>query len=135
MSRINNIILKLPPDNNALIQEVRMYLMALNPSQSIQTDVQLRGISGKFRQFPIKLNSTLYDAVGTHPASSAAMVKKLYDVTSSPGNSAVQITVVVDDRKDVEQAKSDIQIYSGLAHVNKISALQRQAMGAMPSAH
>ena len=128
-------ILNLPPDNTALVQELELYLLAINPESYIERDIPLRGISGNYRKFPMKLNGVLYDAVGTHPASSASMVKKLYDVTAAPSNMDAKITVVVDDRKDAEQAKSDIQIYSGLAHVDKMSGLQQRAMGAMPRAH
>lgn len=128
-------ILNLPPDNTALVQELELYLLALSPAGYVERDIPLRGISGRYRKFPVKLNGVLYDAVGTHPASSASMVKKLYDVTAAPSNMDAKITVVVDDRKDAEQASSDIQIYSGLAHVDKMSGLQKRAMGAMSVTH
>ncbi len=128
-------ILNLPPDNTALVQELELYLLAINPTGYIEKDIPLRGISGKYRKFPIKLNGTLYDAVGTHPASSASMVKKLYDITAAPSNMDTKITVAVDDRKDADQAKSDIQIYSGLAHIEKMSNLQERAMGVISKAH
>lgn len=122
-----------PPDNSLLIAEAEMYLAALNPNFEIYHDIRVSSISGRGQDFPLRIDDTLYDAVGIHHASSAAMVKKLVDVRGLRDNKSIAITVVVDDRADHERAGADIQLYSQFAHIDKMSALQKRASGVMQS--
>lgn len=117
-------------DTSILTAEAEMYLTALNPQAEVRHNIALTGLSGRVQRFPLALNQTLYDAVGSHPASSAAMVKKLFDVRNIRENKDVQITVVVDDRdtEHEKQSKADIQLFSQLAHVNRFSQLEKDAM-------
>ncbi len=118
-----------PADDALLIAETEMYLHALNPNAHFQHDIGLLGISGKSLTFPIQVDATFYDAVGAHHASSAAKVKKLFDVRSVPDNRDLDITVVVDDRASstAKQTKADIQVLSQLAHVERFMDLQSRA--------
>lgn len=115
-------------DGQLLIAEAEMYLRALNPAADVAHDVNLVGITGRPQTFPLKLDGTYYEAVGTHPVNSAAVVKKIYDVRLVRENKGVPITVVVDDRQNSERAKADIQLFSQLAHVTRLSDLQAKAM-------
>ena len=121
-------------DNRLLIAEAEIYLRALHPTSLYAHDVSLVGISSRPLVFPLKRDDTYYDAVGWHPSSSASMVKKLFDVRSVRENQNIPITVIVEDRVDVDRAKSDIQIFTRLAHINRFSELQAQAMAVMRSA-
>ena len=118
-----------PPDNSLLIAEAEMYLAALNPNSEIYHEFKVSSISGRGQEFPLRIDGTLYDAVGTHHASSASMIKKLVDVRGLRDNKSIPITVVVDDRADRDRASADIQLYSQLAHVDKMSSLQQRAGG------
>ena len=115
-------------DSGLLIAEVEMYLQAINPEATVEHDVELLGISGRRQQFPLRLGGTYYDAVATHHASTAALIKKLVDVRHVRETKDAPITIVVDDRANAERAKADIQIFTQLAHVNRLSNLQAQAM-------
>jgi hypothetical protein len=112
--------------DDMLMAEAEMYLLALNREAAVRRNVPLQGISSNARKFPLALDETLYDAVGTHPASSASMVKKLFDVRSVRENADVPITIIVNDA-DHEKASHDSQMYSQLAHVEKMSKLRAQA--------
>lgn len=115
-------------DGQLLIAEAEMYLRALNPSSSFAHDATLIGITTRQQVFPLKVDATYYEAVGTNPVNSAAVVKKIYDVRLVRENKDVPITVVVEDRQHAERAKADIQLFSQLAHVTRLSDLQARAM-------
>jgi hypothetical protein len=116
--------------DDLLMAEAEMYLLALNPKAVVRRNVSLRGISSETRSFPLSLDATLYDAVGTHPASSASMVKKLFDVRNVRENKDTQITIIVNDI-DHERASHDSQMYSQLAHVERFSKLRSDARQVM----
>lgn len=117
-------------NDDLLMAEAEMYLLALNPKATVRRNVVLRGISSNARTFPLMLNAVHYDAVGTHPASSASMVKKLFDVRSVRDNADVSITIIVNDA-DHEKAGHDSQMYSQLAHVERFSKLRNDARQVM----
>jgi hypothetical protein len=114
-------------DSGLLIQEAELLLRAVYPSANVFHDVELRGISGRKQVFPLRFDSTYYDAVGSHPASSASVVKKLVDVRFVRDNTDTQITVIVEDRVNIDRAKADIQIFTQLAHVLRFSELEARA--------
>jgi hypothetical protein len=115
-------------DANLLISEVEIYLRAIQPDAAISHDGKLKGLSGRVQAFPLRVGATYYDAVGTHPSASAAMVKRLLDVRLSRENQGLPITVVIEDRSDPARAKADTQIYSQLAHVTRLSELREEAL-------
>ena len=117
-------------NDDLLMAEAEMYLLALNKGANVRRNVPLQGISSNIRSFPLALDATYYDAVGTHPASSASMVKKLFDVRSVRENSDVSITIIVNDA-DHDKASHDSQMYSQLAHVEKLSKLRADAQAEM----
>lgn len=114
-------------DDEHLITEVELYLRALHPSSFVVKNAEIVGISGRANKFPLRLDHTYYDAVSSHPASSAAVIKKLFDVRSVPNNRDKAMTVVVDDRGDKKQVREDIQVFSQLAHVDRFLDLQARA--------
>ena len=122
-----------PADDALLIAETEMYLHALNPNAHFQHDVSLLGISGKSLSFPIQVDLTFYDAVGAHHTSSAAKVKKLFDIRSVPENRDLPITIVVDDRASstAKQTKADIQVLSQLGHVERFMDLKSRAQSVL----
>ncbi|RYZ82970.1 MAG: DUF1828 domain-containing protein [Proteobacteria bacterium] len=118
-------------DSNFLISEAELYLSALKPNAKIKHNVATTGISGKQQVFPLQMDLMLYDTVTTKFASSAAMIKKLFDVRSVRENSELEITVVLDDRADAVRSKEDFQIFSQLAHVIKFSELKSKGIAAL----
>ena len=116
-------------DSSLLIEEAELYLRTINPNAAVVHDAELRGISGRRQIFPLKIDSTYYDAVGIHPASSAAVIKKLVDVRYVHENADRQITVIIEDRANADRAKQDVQIFTQLAHVTLFSDLERRALG------
>ena len=115
-------------DGQLLIAEAEMYLRALSPSAAFTHDVNLVGITGRPQTFPLKVDDTYYEATGTHPVNSAAVVKKVYDVRLVRDNKDVPITILVEDRQNTDRAKADIQLLTQLAHVIRLSDLQATAM-------
>lgn len=120
-------------DSRLIIAEAEAYLRTLKPHSNFSHEAGLVGISSRVLMFPLKVDETYFDAMGTHPASSAAAVKKLFDVRSVRENQDAQITVVVEDSRDPERAKSDIQLLTRLAHINRLSDLREQALSKIRS--
>lgn len=115
-------------DTGLLIAEAESYIRILQPNSKFDHDVKLFGISERPVTFPLKVDATYFDAMGPHPASSAAVVKRLFDVRSYRENKDTDITVIVEDRGDVDRVKSDIQIVTQLAHVSRLSHLRASAL-------
>lgn len=118
-------------DENLLMAEAEMYLVALHPGVKAEHNVKVAGISGKMRNFPLSLAGTFYDSVGTHPSASAPMVKKLFDVRSVKANSDLPITVIINDIGHEDAARADTHIYTQLAHVQRFSSLRAEAHAVM----
>jgi hypothetical protein len=114
-------------DAKEIMAEAELYLKATRPSEDVRHDVPMRGVSGREQLFPLAVGDTLYDAVTTHPVSSAAMVKKLLDVRSLPSQSEREIILVMDDGGDEARARQDTSLFSQLAHVERLSALREAA--------
>lgn len=123
-----------PIDNGLLITEAEAYLRALNPRAEVHHDIGLLGISGKTQSFPLQIGAICYDAAGSHPASSSALVKKLFDVRSVPENKDRKLSVVVNDRTGTDkQTRADIQIFSQLAFVDRLTDLESRAKEVLAS--
>lgn len=115
-----------PLDDDAVIVEAEHHLRVLHPQSQFLHDVTLGGISSRALRFPLKVDETYYAGASSHHASSAAVVKKLFDVRAVVANRDVPITVVIED-SDIERTKGDIQIISQLAHVDRLSDLRARA--------
>lgn len=114
-------------DAREILVEAELYLKVTRRGEEIRRDVSMRGVSGREQTFPLAVGDTLYDAVTTHPVSSAAMAKKLLDVRSLPSQAEREIILVLDDAGDEARAKQDTSLFSQLAHVQRLSALREAA--------
>lgn len=117
-----------PVDSGELMAEAEQYLRIIKSAAVFRKDVALRGITGRTLVFPLGVDEALYDAMSTHPVSSAAMTKKLFDARSVRDQADTDIRLVVDDRGDMERVKQDMSLLSQLAHVERMTALRSEAL-------
>jgi Domain of unknown function DUF1828 len=118
-------------DGQPVMEEAELYLRALNPHSQISRNSKLSAVSGTKQNFPLKVDETYFDAMSLHPASTAATVKKLFDVRNVRANLEIQITMIVDDRDDDQRTKGDLNMVSILAHVQSFTALRDSAAKAL----
>ena len=118
-------------DEHPVMDEAELYLRALHPHSMISRNVKLSAVSGSKQNFPLKVDGTYFDSMSLHPASTAATVKKLFDVRNIRANLEVQITMIVDDRDDDQKPKGDLNLVSILAHVQSFTALRDAAAKAL----
>ncbi len=114
-------------DEQPFMEEAEFYLRALHPHALISRNVKLAAVSGAKQNFPLKVDDTYFDSMSLHPASTAATVKKLFDVRNIRANLDVQITMIIDDRDDDQKTKGDLNMVSILAHVQSFTALRASA--------
>jgi hypothetical protein len=114
-------------DEQPVMEEAELYLRALHPHSQISRNAKLSAVSGSKQNFPLKVDDVFFDSMSLHPASTAATVKKLFDVRNVRSNLEVQITMIVDDRQVDQKAKGDLNMVSILAHVQSFTALRDSA--------
>lgn len=114
-------------EEHPVMEEAELYLRALHPHSQISRNAKLSAVSGAKQNFPLKVDDVFFDSMSLHPASTAATVKKLFDVRNVRANLEVQITMIVDDRQVDQKAKGDLNMVSILAHVQSFTALRDSA--------
>lgn len=114
-------------DEQPIMDEAELYLRALHPHSQITHNAKLSAISGGKQTFPLKVDDTYYDSMGLHPASTAAAVKKLFDVRNVRANVETPITMIVDNRVDDQKGRGDLNMVSILAHVQSFTSLRDKA--------
>jgi hypothetical protein len=114
-------------DDQPVMEEAELYLRALHPHSQVSRNAKLSAVSGAKQNFPLKVDEVFFDSMSLHPASTAATVKKLFDVRNVRANLEVKITVIVDDRQVDQRTKGDLNMVSILAHVQSFTALRNSA--------
>lgn len=114
-------------DDEPIMDAAELYLRALHPHSQVFHNEKLAAISGSKQNFPLKIDATYYDSMGLHHASTAAAVKKLFDVRNVRANVDTKITMIVDNRDDDNKARGDLNMVTILAHVQSFTALRDQA--------
>ena len=114
-------------EEQPIMDEAELYLRALNPHAIFSHNAMLAAISGGKQTFPLRIGDTYYDAMGLHPSSTAAAVKKLFDVRNMRENVDTPITMIIDNRSDGSKDRGDLNMVSILAHIQNFTALREQA--------
>ena len=119
-----------PQDAQWLIEEAAMYLRAWKPKATfVERPAPVVGLSGRPYQFQMSLDGELIDAIAPHPNATGGELRKLVDVRASPRNRAVDIRVILDDRRDPVAADQEGAILANLSKVWAMSKLIDAAGG------
>ena len=109
-----------------LKEEAALHLRAWRPGVPVEIDpAPILGMSGAAHTFALQQGSEFIDVIGPSQASSAAEARKLLDIRSSARNAALDIRVIVDDRRHPERAGTEIAILGRLARAWPMSRLIR----------
>lgn len=114
-------------DISFFIEEVAMCLKAWKPADELVEGPEFTGISGHAYRFDFQQGSDIVIAISPHPLSVSAALKKMVDVISAPFNQNISLTVVLDDRAQPDQAKSEGAVLGAVAGVLMMSKLEHLA--------
>lgn len=114
-------------DISLFIEEVAMCLKAWKPHDELIESPEYTGISGHAYRFDFKHGSDIVIAISPHPLSVSAALKKMVDVISAPANQGMSLTVVLDDRSQPDQAKSEGAVLGAVAGVLMMTKLEQLA--------
>ncbi|CAM3754796.1 hypothetical protein BOBR111200_06915 [Bordetella bronchialis] len=104
-----------------------MYLRAWKKDSVISETPEYMGISGHTYRLDFQVDDQGVVAISPHPLSVSTAIKKLLDIVSAPVNEGVRLQVVLDDRKQPDEAKSEAAVLNAVADVLMMSRLEALA--------
>lgn len=110
-----------------LIEEVALCLRSWRPTEDLVEGPEFTGISGNTYRFDFKQGGEVIVAITPHPLSVGAALKKMVDVISAPANQGIELTVILDDRSQPLEAKSEGAVLDAVAGVLMMSKLESLA--------
>lgn len=116
-------------DASLLIEEVAMCIRSWKRDAEIKPEPEYVGISGHTYKLDFSVDGEAIVAITPHPASVSAALKKMVDIISAPANAGLSIQVVLDDRSQPEEARSEGVILNAVANVLMMSTLEKLAQG------
>lgn len=107
-----------------LADEAALYLRAWRPEQAVIAEPEpVIGFSGAEHRFTLQQGDEYIDTIGPSQQASSAELRKLVDVRASAKHAALDIRVVVDDRRQPERAQQEIAILGRVARAWPMSRL------------
>ena len=122
------------PSPALLRDEVALYLRAWRHQEVVMDPDPVQGFSGAQHRFAMRQGNEYIDAIGPSSASSGAEARKLLDVRASAAHAALDVRVVIDDRRDPDKAATEAAILGRFAKVWPLSKLVQSA-GVSSAAH
>lgn len=110
-----------------LAVEVEFFLKQWKPYAPLVRAPKIHGISGREYEFDFLFEDTLVDVVSSRPQSTAAKIRKLADVTGIPSQYEKPMLIIIDDRRNPQQAKQEAAILRQFAPTKTISWLEKQS--------
>ena len=114
-------------DASFLIEEVALCLQSWKTGADIARDREYQGISGRAYTIDFTVDGEVLLAIRPHPNSVSSALKKMIDIISAPVNRGLKMTVVLDDRQQLEDAKSEGAVLNAVAEVMMMSKLAELA--------
>lgn len=105
----------MPVETAWLADETELYLRAWKPAAALERNREVSGITGRPYRFDFFLDGEFIDVLQPQPSAVGGVLRKVADVARAPGMEAMGIRVIVDDRRNPERAKQEIEILG--AHV------------------
>lgn len=106
-------------DAASLIDEVAMYLRAWKPTEElIEKPSAIYGRSRRALKFDFQLGGTFIDAIQPTSQSTGSELRKMLDL-----NEETAVMVIVDDRKQPEKAKQEMEIIGRIGTAWAMSSL------------
>lgn len=121
------------PAAATLVDEAAMYLRAWR-TDAVSEPEPIVGFSGQAHQFALYQAGEYIDAIGPSKAASSSELRKLVDVKASAAHAALDIRVIVDDRRDADRAGVELSILGRFAKAWPMTRLIAASM-APPQAH
>lgn len=114
------------PDPQFLVEEVRMYLKTIDPEMTQEPSPEYIGISGHKYTFDFLHGDDAILTIGTHASAVNAAFRKIYDINN---NNPISSYVIIDDRENKEEAKSQQILFSTVASkISTVSSLEKRAV-------
>lgn len=113
----------LPQEAAWLADEAEIYLRAWKPQATVERDREVCGITGRPYRFDFYLDGELIDVITPKANAVGAILRKAADVSRAPGMEAVRLLAIVDDRRDQERAKQEIEILGSQVRAMPMSRL------------
>lgn len=114
-------------DISVFVDEVALCLRAWKPKKDLVESPEYVGISGHTYKFDFRHDGEVVIAIAPHPLSVSAALKKMVDVISAPSNDGLKLTVVLDDRTQPDEARSEGAVLGAVAGVLMMSRLEQLA--------
>ena len=108
-------------------EEVEMYLTAWKRTKDILKQQDSRGVSGHTYKLDFIIEENAFLAIYPSARAVSSALRKMIDITSSPSNQDLSITVILDDRKDQESARAEGLVLGAVADVLMMSRLEHLA--------
>lgn len=114
-------------DAALLVEEVAICLQAWKPGANITRAPEYLGISGHAYALDFSIDGEAIIAIKPHPNSVSAALKKMVDIISAPSNQGLTMSVVIDDRQQPSEARSEGAVLNAVADVLMMSKLEQLA--------
>lgn len=102
-----------------LVEEVGLYLRAWKPKAGlIAKPSAIKSRTGKALKFDFQLEKQYIDAIQPHSISTGSELSKIVDAPED-----IEIMVIIDDRKNAEKAKQEIEIIGRIGTAWAMSSL------------
>lgn len=102
-------------DADWFVAEVAMYLKAWKPDLLFLTKPTAKGFSGRTLKFDFQMGNQYVDAMQPNGISTGAELCKAVDLNTGPLGDDGGLLVVVDDRKNPQSAKQEVEIIGRVA--------------------
>lgn len=114
-------------DASLLIEEVAICLQAWKSNADIVRDKTYQGISGYTYTLDFSVEGEAVIAIKPHPNSVSSALKKMIDIISAPVNQGLKMNVVIDDRQQPTEARSEGAVLNAVADVLMMTKLEKLA--------
>jgi hypothetical protein len=114
-------------DLSLLIDEVALCLRTLKPAAVFREAPEYVGISGASYKADFDFDGNAVLAINPHHSAVSSAAKKILDIRAAPSNADLDVIVIIDDRRDAKNAKSEGLILGSVAKVWMMSRLEREA--------
>jgi hypothetical protein len=115
--------LEAKPIEHNIFAEIEPYIIARNPSAEHRRNVKIKGASSVEHTFNLQHGTDLIDVITAHPNATGAAMRKAGDVQNGGFANGLSPLIIVDDRKDVEHATSEIGILGSITRAMSVSRL------------
>lgn len=114
-------------DGALFVEEVAMYLRAINGGQPVPDSPEYLGISGQVHKLDFLLNGNSIAAINPNSNTVSATLKKLVDIKGLSQNADLSFVIVINNKQDPGSADREGRILASIANVWPVTSLAQQS--------